>query len=111
MKLDRLFDSFASYMEDRIALAKVEIGEELSMAMARIALALLFGVIGVMFMVFASLSLAILLGHLLHSLALGLSIVSLCYLLAFLLLAYFRKHLDLEARLGHYIEALLKIKR
>ena len=96
LKLDRLFDSFSKYLEDRIALLKIELKEEFAQAVAKLSLALASFIVFTIFLIFLSITIAQLLNAVWGSSFLGYVVVTSFYLLLFIILYVIRSKTSLR---------------
>lgn len=110
LKLDKLFDSLAGYIEDRIDLIKIEVKEELSNAIAKALVLLVLFLLGFIFLIFVSVSVALLIGEKVGSYSLGFGIVASIYLFFLVILIIFKKRLNLESRVYGYLGPFINKK-
>lgn len=88
LKLDGFVDNLTSYLETRVELLKTEVREDMVKAVAKLCLAFVLTLAFIIFILFASIALALWIGTSM-GLVLGFTIVSGAYfLLAFLLLVF-----------------------
>jgi len=85
-KLDNLVQNLIGFLETRIAIFKIEAKEELTKGIARFLLFTFFLLTFSLFVIFASITLALYLNGVLESAFLGFGIVTLIYLLIFAIL-------------------------
>jgi hypothetical protein len=92
-KIYEIIDDAKLYSAHQIELLKLQLAEKASFGAAEFASHLLIGLVGVLFLLFASISLGFLFGDLVNSLGLGFLIVSGIYLLLFLIFILGKKAL------------------
>ena len=102
-KIDAIIENLTGLIEARLELAKIEIKEEVAKTGARIIAGVVFAFLGVMIVIFLSISLATWLNYLIGSIFLGYVIVTAFYLLVLVLLVVFKVHVWLQEK----IEAML----
>jgi uncharacterized membrane protein YqjE len=103
-KLDSLKENLSGYIEARVALLKMEVREDVAKVITR---ALVFGVIaflGLLFIVFLSLGLALFINRYFQESYVGFYIVAGFYLLLFLIAIVFKKEIY------NYLEHVFKDK-
>ncbi len=109
-KFDKLFDSFGQYMEDRLALLKLELKEEFAKAIAKLSLVLVLLLVFLHFVLFLSITVGSALNQLWKSDYLGYGAVTLFYLLLFIILYFIRKNTSLNEILEQRILEKMKEK-
>ena len=102
-KVDAIIENLTGLIEARLELAKIEIKEEVARTGARIIAGVVFAFLGVMIVIFLSISLATWLNYIIGSIFLGSVIVTVFYLLVLVLLVVFKVHVWLQEK----IEAML----
>ena len=90
LKLDGLIESLAGYIEARVELFKLEIREDVAKAMAKLSVFFILAFSFVIFLLFASLSVALWIGESL-GLVLGFAIIAAAYFLITLMCFLFKK--------------------
>jgi Putative Actinobacterial Holin-X, holin superfamily III len=105
LRLDNLMEHLSGYVETKVALAKLEIREEVAHVVARGIISLIVLLFGLLFLVFLSLALARYLNTLFANEFAGYLIVGGAFGLIFLILLTFRKSIlhSLEKKLKEVI--------
>ena len=91
-KLDNLIEHLSGYVEDKIALAKIEIKEELAVVAAKAIITIIMTLFLLFALLFASIVLGIYLSAVLGSYVFGFGAVCIFYILLFILLSFFKNH-------------------
>lgn len=99
LKIDSIIDNLTGLIETRLALAKIELKEELAKIAARVIAMVIFSFLGVMTVIFFSIWLASFLNSLLESVWAGYAIVTGFYLLILILLILFKVHILLQMKI------------
>lgn len=100
LNVDELISNLTGYVEARLALAKIEIRDEISQAIAKLIYFAIVAFIGALAIIFLSISISILLNLLFKSTFLGYLIVAFLYMITFALLARFKEHPAVTRRLN-----------
>lgn len=99
LRIDAILENLTGLIEARMALAKLEIKEEVAKVGARIIAGVVLAFLLVMIIIFMSITLATWLNYLLGSMFLGYLIVTGFYLLVLLLLIAFKVHVWLQQKI------------
>lgn len=99
LKIDSIIENLTGLVETRLALAKIELKEELAKIGARIIAMVIFSFLGVMIVIFFSFWMARLLNYFLDSMWAGFAIVTGGYFLILVLLIVFKVHIVLQNKL------------
>jgi uncharacterized membrane protein YqjE len=99
LKIDAIIDNLTGLIETRLALAKIELKEELAKIGARVIAMFVFAFLAMMIIIFFSFWMARLFNSLLDSLWLGFAIVTGFYFLILILLVVFRVHILLQNKI------------
>ncbi|SFC55149.1 Putative Holin-X, holin superfamily III [Flexibacter flexilis DSM 6793] len=118
-----LFDSFGKmlnvnefvanltgYLENRLALAKVEMRQEISDAIGKLMFFLVIAFVGVMALIMTSITLGAFLNFIFNSQFLGYLIVAFLYITTFGLLMRFREHPTVKGKINNAISRFFKEK-
>lgn len=96
LKLDNLIEHFSGYVEDKIALVKIEAKEEVISLLTKAIIIFVMVLFFVLALFFGTIVLAMYLNEVLESSIIGYAIVSLMYLLLFVLVFIFRNHFPIH---------------
>lgn len=107
IKLEELTDGVKAYLQTNIQLFKLEATERTSVFGARLISSLLVGLTMLLFILFLSVSVSILLGNYFHDLCTGFAIVTGFYFLLTLLLLLLRKSIIEKRMRNAFIRRLL----
>ena len=99
LRIDAILENLTGLIEARMALAKLEIKEEVAKVGARIIAGVVLAFLLVMIIIFMSITLATWLNYLLGSMFLGYLIITGFYLLFLLLLIAFKVHVWLQQKI------------
>ena len=110
LKLDNLIEHLSGYVEDKIALVKIELKEELAVAIAKIIITIVMIIFVLFAILFASITLAVYLNKLLDSNLLGFGLVSIFYLVLFLFIFVAKKHPKLHRWIEEKVNQISKSK-
>lgn len=99
LRIDAILENLTGLIEARMALAKLEIKEEVARVGARIIAGVVLAFLLVMIIIFMSITLATWLNYLLGSMFLGYLIITGFYLLVLLLLIAFKVHVWLQQKI------------
>lgn len=99
LRIDAILENLTGLIEARMALAKLEIKEEVAKVGARIIAGVVLAFLLVMIIIFMSITLATWLNYLLGSMFLGYLIITGFYLLVLLLLIAFKVHVWLQQKI------------
>jgi uncharacterized membrane protein YqjE len=99
LKIDSIIENLTGLIEARLALAKLEVKEEIAKLGARIIAGVVFAFLAVMIVIFFSITAAALLNTFLDSLWLGYAIMTGFYLLVIILLVVFKVHITLQQKI------------
>lgn len=95
-KVEELTEKLSSYANTNIELIKLEITENTSTVASSLSAGLFIGLIGILFLLFGSLSLGYYLSELLGSKEIGFGIIAGCYFLFGIIAIIFRKKLIIQ---------------
>ena len=99
LRIDAIIENLTGLIEARLALAKLELKEEVAKAGARIIAGVVLAFLLVMIIIFVSITLAAWLNYLLDSMFFGYLIVTGFYLLILILLITFKAHIWLQQKI------------
>jgi uncharacterized membrane protein YqjE len=94
LRLDNLMDNLSGYVETRLELYKLEIGEDIAKVLSKVLIYAFIAVLGMLFLVFFSVGLAHFLNVFFAGAFVGYWIVAGIYGLALLIFMIFRKSID-----------------
>ena len=103
LKIDQLIEHFSGYIEDKIALVKLEAREEIAHVITKATISLVLFSLFTLALLFMSIVLALYVGELLDKYYIGFGIVGLIYVLLFLILFLLRNHNALNRIVGKKI--------
>lgn len=109
-KVEELTEKLSSYANTNIELIKLEITENTSTVVSGLSAGLIIGLIGIIFLLFGSLSLGYYLSQWLGSKEIGFGIVAGCYFLLGIILILFRKSLIVRPIRNLIIQKVLNKK-
>lgn len=101
---------FQSYLNERIALLKLQVAEKVSVTAGAIVMGVVLAVLGLFLLLFISITLGFLLSNWLGSRAVGFGIVTGIYLLLVLIVAFFGKQVFGNAITQKMIQSFFKKK-
>ena len=110
LKLDNLIEHLSGYVEDKIDLVKIELKEELALAIAKIIITMVMVVFVLFALLFASITLAIYLNTLLQSNLAGYGIVASFYLVLFIIVFLAKKHPKLHTWIEQKVKQISSSK-
>ena len=108
LKLDSVIENLTGYVEARIELTKIEIREEITKGLSKVALFMLMGAVFTLFVVLISVAIAHLIGKSIGAFG-GFAVVAGFYLLLGLLLFIFRE--SIGEKLQDYLAKTMKKKK
>jgi len=103
LKVDAIIEHLTGLIEARLALAKLELKEEVSKIGARIIAGIVIAFLLVMIIIFLSLALSTWINSMLDSEYVGYFIVTGFYLLTLILLISFKAHIWLQEKIEHLL--------
>lgn len=110
LNVNEFVANLTGYIENRLALAKVEIRQEISEAISQLIYFLIIAFVGVMGLIMTSVALGAFLNFILNSQFLGYLIVAFLYITTFGLLVRFREHPTVKGNINNTISRFFKDK-
>ncbi|MBR9831540.1 phage holin family protein [Acidiluteibacter ferrifornacis] len=107
-KIYEIIDDAKLYTSHHVELLKLQLAEKTSIGAAEFASHLIIGVVGILFLLFASVSLGLLFGDLLNNLALGFFLVAAIYLVFFLVFLLAKKTLLKKPLINYTIKKIFE---
>ena len=111
MKVEGLIDDLTGYLEDKAELYKLEFKEELAYILSKFLVLALMSFVFLVFFVFATITLGNYLNQLLHSTFLGHLIITVFYLITFIIIYIYKDSESFRGAIEDSLYRLMKSKK